>query len=107
MLYEAESSGENSSYMHLIQPLITSLSANESKQSILEISYSLLLAIFGTDIEKKLSNDFYKEANKAPTPVQKSVLDDAISIISSKNGISIIVNYDYFFLLSYFHYLRL
>ena len=88
MLYEDTSTGETSTYMHLITfPDVTSNtttstgSSNGSTNSIdmiLEYGKNLLIALYNTEIQKRLEMDVYKTAKVIPVPLNITAITTAV-----------------------------
>jgi ubiquitin-like 1-activating enzyme E1 B len=73
MLFEDTSSGETSTYMHLIK-----FPTDLSVESILAYGRELLLALYNTEIDKRLRMDVYKTAKVVPAPLSVEEIDLAV-----------------------------
>lgn len=82
MLFEDEASGESSTYMHLISFPKTQRnacnSAKEKLEVVLNFTKTLLIALFHTEIQKRIDMNVYKTAKITPVPLALDLIDAAI-----------------------------
>ena len=73
-LYEdTQATGETSTYMHLLTPPVTPFTIS----SFLTYCSDLLLALFHTEINKRIGMDIYKTAVIQPVPLPTNLVDEA------------------------------
>lgn len=72
MLFEDESTGEKSVYMHLI-----SYPQDKTIESINSFAKELVVALFNIEVQKKIDMDVYKTAAKCPVPISLSDIENA------------------------------
>lgn len=87
MLYEDASSGESSTYMHLVNfPLDVMQSAATSPESFIAHGKSLLSALFDTEVVKRIDMGIYKTAKSVPTPTRAEDIEagsaDMVSVLA-------------------------
>lgn len=75
MLYEDPSSGEDSTYMHLV-PIPST--AAETSQALTEYGKSLLTALFDTEVVKRIAMGVYKTAKIAPTATSLDAISQGV-----------------------------
>lgn len=92
MLYEVvgEDAVEESSYMDLLPFLHTPVASPTAVvdqlaalPKWLEAARQLLVALFNTDVEKKIAMDVYKGAAKLPVSISADVIHDAVGVATS------------------------
>ena len=81
MLFEDANSGDTSTYMHLIK-----FPTDLSVESIVNFGKDLILALYNTEIDKRLKMDVYKTAKVVPVPLNE--LDITAAIESCRKELS-------------------
>ena len=82
MLYEDPEAGDASTYMHLIGTPLTTILTNAgnrlpSSDEVVDYAETLLTAIFGAEIEKRLAMGTYKTASRIPEIISKGQISEA------------------------------
>ena len=74
MLFEDPTSGEQSTYMHLVQ--YPSHSNRLNPQDVITFGITLLLALYNTEVLKRIDMGIYKTAKSIPLPIAESVINE-------------------------------
>jgi ubiquitin-like 1-activating enzyme E1 B len=85
MLFEDPSSGESSTYMHLIAFPSTEVSETTSNQTdaLLSFGHALLTALYDTEIQKRIGMDVYKTAKVLPVLLSANLITEAVATTRS------------------------
>lgn len=73
MLFEDESTGETSTYMHLV-----AYPAEVTVDAVLNYGEALITALFRTEIDKRLEMEVYKTAKVVPAPLELGDIHSAV-----------------------------
>jgi ubiquitin-like 1-activating enzyme E1 B len=89
MLFEDSSLGEVSSYMDVLE-LYRNNRGDMNISSIINLSKDMLIALYHTEVEKKIDMDVYKNAKTKPVSTSinifESAADIALSIVNKDNN---------------------